>query len=668
MPRNVQVFISHASRDKSAVLHLERTLTQWGLRPWVDRQALAGGQQWPAELQRAVANSAALVLVVTPAALASPTVRMEYQTALASAIPVFVLVLRPVPQLPAELMNAPVIDWNRAKWRGEQRLFVALYDIGIRPEEDRAVLGSQWVGNMLLANTGHAPHSWRRFTVARSRYLSLLIELTLASLLTLLPLLGVVPVVNALARPGSVFKSSLAWEMLLSASPIAVIFAAGFPFLVLTINLTAFLAYYFEWWPPEAVVIADTGVTMALFRFRWGRAGVVPAHFPFAAISRLSVRRAPFGRASLIMEGSGGPIKTALPARLRRTSALAAEIVEAWRSYTQRQPEESVGPAPAPALLTTAHSPTATPAVRLAATPLAPRYVVIAGAEDRALLAHIGRELIWRGVTPVECVELPPPESLILPTAATARAAGVALVVLSPRVAYSARLEPIVRDLASHDILVIPIVIAQRFPVPWYLGPFQWVDFSAQSDFRRSLTDLLNALDVAGVPLAAPSGVVDGELILARASHGRGLPDWRVFQTMAQMRAVYRLHEGRRVVSLWRLFTTRESAYSQLLNNHALPEMIVVTPQAAVVHVANARNSRFDDYVLPFNAIQHIERIRAYYTPFHLRVTLRDGQVVEFGVPGSLGEVDLIAAAIEQQWRAAQDQSGASLAPAPRAT
>jgi hypothetical protein len=58
------VFLSHNSRDKPAVVRLAEALQQRGLRPWLDLWHLPPGEPWMDEIEKAiVAIPAAFILV-----------------------------------------------------------------------------------------------------------------------------------------------------------------------------------------------------------------------------------------------------------------------------------------------------------------------------------------------------------------------------------------------------------------------------------------------------------------------------------------------------------------------------------------------------------------------------------------------------------------------------
>jgi hypothetical protein len=76
-----RIFISYSRTDSQFVDRLEADLRARQFDPWVDRRKLEGGQDWQDELQRAIDACQVVCLVLTPAALASDAVKMEYRYA-----------------------------------------------------------------------------------------------------------------------------------------------------------------------------------------------------------------------------------------------------------------------------------------------------------------------------------------------------------------------------------------------------------------------------------------------------------------------------------------------------------------------------------------------------------------------------------------------------------
>jgi len=77
-----QVFISHSHNDKAFVRALARQLESAGIAPWLDEADLNAGDTLVERLQKAVAATPVLIVVLSKASVASPWVKREVRTAL----------------------------------------------------------------------------------------------------------------------------------------------------------------------------------------------------------------------------------------------------------------------------------------------------------------------------------------------------------------------------------------------------------------------------------------------------------------------------------------------------------------------------------------------------------------------------------------------------------
>ena len=71
----IALFISYSHADLAFVDRLEADLSNQGLSPWVDHHSLEGGSKWRRELQEAIDRSKALLVVLSPDAVASEYVQ-----------------------------------------------------------------------------------------------------------------------------------------------------------------------------------------------------------------------------------------------------------------------------------------------------------------------------------------------------------------------------------------------------------------------------------------------------------------------------------------------------------------------------------------------------------------------------------------------------------------
>jgi len=63
--RSLKVFLCHASADKPKVRELYRYLKRRGIKPWFDEVDLVGGQDWQAEIPKALSTSDATIICLT---------------------------------------------------------------------------------------------------------------------------------------------------------------------------------------------------------------------------------------------------------------------------------------------------------------------------------------------------------------------------------------------------------------------------------------------------------------------------------------------------------------------------------------------------------------------------------------------------------------------------
>ena len=69
LPRQLKVFLCHASGDKPAVRDLYRRLRSDGIAPWLDEEDLLPGQDWPLEIPKAVRSSDAVIICLSSRAI-----------------------------------------------------------------------------------------------------------------------------------------------------------------------------------------------------------------------------------------------------------------------------------------------------------------------------------------------------------------------------------------------------------------------------------------------------------------------------------------------------------------------------------------------------------------------------------------------------------------------
>jgi superfamily II helicase len=77
-----RIFISYARSDGEAMaLRIQQMLEKHGLKAWMDHSGLDGGEDWWRQAAGTIDGIEHLVLVLTPAALASRNVEKEWSYA-----------------------------------------------------------------------------------------------------------------------------------------------------------------------------------------------------------------------------------------------------------------------------------------------------------------------------------------------------------------------------------------------------------------------------------------------------------------------------------------------------------------------------------------------------------------------------------------------------------
>ncbi|HEX9069310.1 MAG TPA: toll/interleukin-1 receptor domain-containing protein, partial [Ktedonobacterales bacterium] len=120
------IFISYARKDSKVADDLQTRLRQRGIEVWVDRSRLVPGAAWPEGLRRAVEGCDAMLVLLSPASLASEFVRREYLHALSLGKVIIPVVIGKVEAFPEELRDVQWIDLTQQSGQGYYDLLLAL--------------------------------------------------------------------------------------------------------------------------------------------------------------------------------------------------------------------------------------------------------------------------------------------------------------------------------------------------------------------------------------------------------------------------------------------------------------------------------------------------------------------------------------------------------------
>jgi tetratricopeptide (TPR) repeat protein len=159
----ISLFISYAHADSAFVDRLETDLQKQGFDPWVDRQRLKGGQRWRRKLQDAVKGAQVLLIVLSPDAVASENVQIEYDYVLELGNVVIPLYYRQC-DVPMELRAIQWIDFRHSYEQG----LAALVQV-LRIQQDKVTPTASSIPSSILAPDISRPATERPWNVPFGR-------------------------------------------------------------------------------------------------------------------------------------------------------------------------------------------------------------------------------------------------------------------------------------------------------------------------------------------------------------------------------------------------------------------------------------------------------------------------------------------------------------------
>jgi hypothetical protein len=125
------VFISHSSKNNALARRLTADLAEAGLSGWLDVEAIRDGDRWVSQIQAAIEDCSAVVLLHTRAARTSEWVEREILLALEHNKPIFIARCDDVP-LPLPLITRQFTDFTTYSL-GIKRLIEILHDLISKP-------------------------------------------------------------------------------------------------------------------------------------------------------------------------------------------------------------------------------------------------------------------------------------------------------------------------------------------------------------------------------------------------------------------------------------------------------------------------------------------------------------------------------------------------------
>lgn len=119
------VFISHSHDDADFAELLKLQLEKNGINGWMDNEKLKIGQDWRQEIDEGIANSIALIVVMSPEAKNSEYVTYEWAFGWGKQIPIFPVMLKQTPLHP-RLESLQYLDFTNRVTRPWQKLIESI--------------------------------------------------------------------------------------------------------------------------------------------------------------------------------------------------------------------------------------------------------------------------------------------------------------------------------------------------------------------------------------------------------------------------------------------------------------------------------------------------------------------------------------------------------------
>ncbi len=124
-----RVFISYSRADEVFARRLATDLDRLGADVWIDVDDIPPGVNWSTAIQQGLDTCDALVLIISPDALASKNVEDEWQYVRDEGKPIIPLLWRPVPRLHFQLRRIQYVDFHRQPYETAlAQLRVRLFD------------------------------------------------------------------------------------------------------------------------------------------------------------------------------------------------------------------------------------------------------------------------------------------------------------------------------------------------------------------------------------------------------------------------------------------------------------------------------------------------------------------------------------------------------------
>jgi TPR repeat protein len=118
-------FVSYSREDSEFALRLTKDLKEKGANVWMDKLDIRAGQFWDAEVEDAVRNCSRMLVILSPASVASHQVTNEFMAAISKGKPVIPILFQEC-EIPIQLQRVQYANFGTAYDTGMAELLVSL--------------------------------------------------------------------------------------------------------------------------------------------------------------------------------------------------------------------------------------------------------------------------------------------------------------------------------------------------------------------------------------------------------------------------------------------------------------------------------------------------------------------------------------------------------------
>lgn len=162
------IFISYSRADQNEVRKLYHDLVDRGVNCWLDVEHIPPGADWDAELEKAIKDSVAFIVICTPTSMKSKNVQAEWHYAFELKKPLHPVVLKPC-NLPFRLKIFQHVDFVESGYQRGVDLLIESLPRDINREERKIPQLDPDKSNQVVALLERSYENWKSFGLPMER-------------------------------------------------------------------------------------------------------------------------------------------------------------------------------------------------------------------------------------------------------------------------------------------------------------------------------------------------------------------------------------------------------------------------------------------------------------------------------------------------------------------